>query len=258
MRCFGYERQAQETRANARNTAAAVRRRIENGGERLWRFADFGGLPFTAVAQSVVPPDPPGNDPRLGKGLYYRPRQTAFGPSRPNVAEIRTLPVRRKKAFPSASPRQSPGLHHPKRRPGSSWPPTAQAFRDASSAGMPSSIRAGRSPGGHFRDRRGPPRFPPQQGTFKRTVSRGNRRKTARPPPRARAFRVCSRSPRSEPPRVRAMLGAIGQQLGHPRERLAPLRRSLNPLSRFDFGILAALTYAKEWQAKERMVHEAL
>ena len=38
---------------------------------------------------------------RLGKGLYYRPRQTAFGPGRPNAAEIRALPVRRKKAFPS-------------------------------------------------------------------------------------------------------------------------------------------------------------
>ena len=60
----------------------------------------------------------------------------------------------------------------------------------------------------------------------------------------------------SEPPRVRAILGAIGQQLGQPVSRLASLRASLNPLSRFDFGILAALAHAREWQAKERRSHE--
>ena len=56
----------------------------------------------------------------------------------------------------------------------------------------------------------------------------------------------------SEPPRVRAMLGAIGQQLGQPRSRLSSLRKSLNPLSRFDFGRLAVVEHAREWQMKER------
>lgn len=62
----------------------------------------------------------------------------------------------------------------------------------------------------------------------------------------------------AEPPRVRAMLGAIGQQLGLPAARLAELRRSLNPLSRFEFGQLIALTHAKEWQAKEIKSRETL
>jgi hypothetical protein len=62
----------------------------------------------------------------------------------------------------------------------------------------------------------------------------------------------------SEPPRVRAMLGAIGQQLGQPERRLAVSRKSLNALSRFDFGNLAVLEYAREWQAKERKTHEAV
>ncbi len=54
----------------------------------------------------------------------------------------------------------------------------------------------------------------------------------------------------SEPPRVRAMLGAIGQELKKSAKQLAPLRQSLNPISRFDFGKLRNLRYAKEWQAK--------
>ena len=56
----------------------------------------------------------------------------------------------------------------------------------------------------------------------------------------------------SEPPRVRAMLGALGEQLGKSPKALHRLRESLNALSRFDFGRLAGLTYARNWQAKER------
>src|SRR5262249_9507576 len=56
----------------------------------------------------------------------------------------------------------------------------------------------------------------------------------------------------SEPPRVRAMLGALGERLGIPRRTLQRLRASLNPFSRFDFGSLAALPNAGGWQAKEK------
>jgi hypothetical protein len=55
----------------------------------------------------------------------------------------------------------------------------------------------------------------------------------------------------SEPPRVRAILGALSEQLRLPPARLQPLRDSLNPLSRFDFGMFATLIHARQWQAKE-------
>jgi hypothetical protein len=53
-----------------------------------------------------------------------------------------------------------------------------------------------------------------------------------------------------EPARVRAMLGAIGQQMGVSVDLLSDLRAYINPLSRFDFGRLRALKYAREWQAR--------
>ncbi len=56
----------------------------------------------------------------------------------------------------------------------------------------------------------------------------------------------------SEPPRVRAMIGAIGEQLGKNGATLRRLRKSLNPYSRFDFGLLAGLRHARNWQARER------
>ncbi len=64
------------------------------------------------------------------------------------------------------------------------------------------------------------------------------------------AFAHLARVALDEPPRVRAMLGAIGQELGMPAPLLGPLRTSLNPLSRFDFGKLRGLRFANEWQAK--------
>jgi hypothetical protein len=62
----------------------------------------------------------------------------------------------------------------------------------------------------------------------------------------------------SEPPRVRAIMGAMGEQLGKNKAALRRLRDSLNPFSRFDFGLLAGLPYARNWQAKEPRSHEAI
>jgi len=53
-----------------------------------------------------------------------------------------------------------------------------------------------------------------------------------------------------EPPRVRAILGALMAAAELPAPIWEPLRESLNPFSRFDFGIFRELPSAKEWQAK--------
>jgi hypothetical protein len=54
----------------------------------------------------------------------------------------------------------------------------------------------------------------------------------------------------TEPPRVRALLGAISEQLGKQATAIKRLRSSLNPFSRFDFGLLAGLEHARRWQAE--------
>jgi hypothetical protein len=56
----------------------------------------------------------------------------------------------------------------------------------------------------------------------------------------------------TEPPRVRALLGALGETLGASRPPLARLRASLNSLSRFDFGVFDRLPNARAWHAKGR------
>jgi len=237
----------------------AVRKRIEAGGERAWRYTDFAGLSFTAVAKVLSRLSHEGVIQRLGKGLYYRGRKTAFGPSRPNRTLLRTLPLRLKGVFPAGIAAanilgfttQNPtkvelstnGLSLPRqivgketvvhtRRP-DSWralSETDAAFLDfLRNRGSSSELSDKETVGKLLRYLR-------EDGDFKRLLKVAD----------------------SEPPRVRAMLGAIGQQLGLPEIRLAGLRKSLNPLTRFDFGKLAALTYAKAWQAKERKIHETI
>jgi hypothetical protein len=243
---------AQHQTLRTRNVARTVRSQIEAGGERVWRLTDFAELPFTAVAQALSRLARGGHLQRLGKGLYYRPRQTAFGASRPSPAAIRALPVRQKAVFPAGVAAanllgfttQNPGrielatdgLSLPRlivgkeavihtRRP-AAWRSLSKVdaalldfLRNRGSASELVPEETVRKLLGHFRE----------PGRFERLLE------------------VSS----SEPPRVRAMLGAIGQQLGQPREMLARLRTSINPLSRFDFGLLSALTHAREWQARE-------
>jgi hypothetical protein len=63
-------------------------------------------------------------------------------------------------------------------------------------------------------------------------------------------FARLARAALDEPPRVRAILGALGTEVGANPGALRRLRDSLNPLSRFEFGLFRGLTHAREWQAK--------
>jgi hypothetical protein len=243
----------------AKAVSETVLQRIEAGGERAWRFADFAGLPSTAVAQTLSRLARKGVIERLGKGLYYRARPTAFGPSRPNRSQLRALPLGRKGVFPAGIAAanllgfttQSPakvelatdGLSLPRQMVGNdaiihtrrpeSWRTLTETdgalldfLRNRGAASELSAKETMDKLLDHFRD----------AGRFHRML------------------KVAA----SEPPRVRAMLGAVGQQLGESAIRLEALRKSLNPLTRFEFGVLAALDHAKDWQAKERKSNGAL
>ena len=67
----------------------------------MWRFEDFRGLTFSAVAQALSRLTRQGAIERLSKGVYYRNRETTLGKSRPNPASIRNLALRRNTMFPS-------------------------------------------------------------------------------------------------------------------------------------------------------------
>lgn len=85
----------------SRQSTELIRRRIKAGGEHLWRLEDFRDLPFQAVAKALSRFAGEGLLERLSKGVYYRPRQAAFGKSLLNPAAIQKLASRRTPVFPS-------------------------------------------------------------------------------------------------------------------------------------------------------------
>ena len=231
---------------------AYVRQRIERGGERLWQLEDFRDLSFAAVAQALSRLKREGKIERLSKGVYYRTRDTAFGKSRPNPSTIQKLASKKKTVFPagiaaanllgfttqtgkrgeisttaSSLPRKLVGsetIVHTRR-------PQAWASLGEEDAAMLDFLRRAGSTSELSPDEtvRRALKLLSGEGRYERLL----------------------KVTETEPPRVRAMLGAIGEQLGKNEAVLQRLRDSLNPFSRFDFGLLSALRHAMKWQAKE-------
>lgn len=238
--------------SSAHRTAALIRQRIEQGGERLWRLDDFRDLSFTAAAQALSRLARQGEIERLSKGIYYRTRKTAFGKSHPNPAAIRKLATSRKSAFPSGitaashlgfttqSPRRAElattALSLPRKLVGEdalihTRRPEAWSRLSATDAAILDFLRNGGKTG---------------ELSSNETIER-MQSLLSEPGRFARLLTVAD----TEPPRVRAMLGAFGERLGRTRTETERLRQSLNPLSKFEFGIFAALPNAATWQANE-------
>lgn len=239
--------------------AATVRARIEQGGERIWRLEDFRDLPFTAVAQTLSRLTKVGVIERLSKGVYYRARETSFGKSLPNPAAIRNLAAGKATVFPSGTAAAS--------LLGFSTQVSARTELATSALSLPRKL-IGKDAVVHARRPEAWVKLTASDGALLDMLRNGCRAselteeatirrvlEILREPGRfARLLGVAS----TEPPRVRAILGALGEALGKPTASLRKLRDSLNPLSRFDFGKLATLKTARTWQAKERHKREAL
>ena len=50
-----------------------------------------------------------------------------------------------------------------------------------------------------------------------------------------------------EPPRVRALLGAMAEQIGYHGAEVGRLRQSINPLTKFRMGLSSVLPNASAW-----------
>jgi hypothetical protein len=228
----------------------SIRQRILAGGERFWNHQDLADYPSATIAKTFTQLVKEGILQRISKGHYYHPRPTRFGYSQPVRSELpyqltqtRVYPAGVNAAnllefttqnaidgtfattansLPTAWLGQRAKLLT--RRP-STWEnlsATEAALLDfLRSRGEWSDL----SPSetnlqllNHFR----------VPGRFERLVAIAH----------------------AEPPRVRAILGAIGQELKYAEDLLQQLRTGLNPYSRFEFGKLSTLWYAQEWQAK--------
>jgi Family of unknown function (DUF6088) len=235
-------------RKRTAGAAATVRTRIEKGGERYWRHTDFLDLPATAVTQALHRLERAGLVTHVRKGLYYRGRDTTFGPSIPAHSDIAARSVRA--ALQPAGLTASNALGLTTQNP-------ARPEYATTSGRIPTAIT-----GAVVHTRRPSSRagLTALEGAVLEVLRERGRTSDLSPTDTVRRLRKVlgaksmfdrvAAAAGEEPPRVRAMLGAFGQEMRANPKALARLRRSLNPLSRFDFGELRELRYAKEWQAR--------
>jgi hypothetical protein len=232
--------------------ARQVRLRIEQGGEKVWRLDDFRDQPFPAVAQALSRLFKAGIIQRLSKGVYYRPKQTIFGQSRPNHAHLRRLAQQRQGMFPAGIMAANMlGF-------------TTQAGRRGevtTSAGSLPRKLIGADMVVHTRRPAVWADLSETDAALLDFMRRGGRESELSPEETTqRLLMLLAKDDQldrllnvaaSEPPRMRALLGALAEQLKASPALTQELRHSLNPLSRFDFGLFAGLPNAKAWQAKE-------
>jgi hypothetical protein len=242
---------ARVTNERGSKTAEAVRQLVERGGERLWRLQDFQDLPAAAVAQALSRMTRAGDLRRLTRGVYYRSRQTAFGKSLPSTGALQELAATRAPIFPVGLAGASLlGF-------------TTQTPRRAEVATTANSLPKALLGDGTVVHTRRPAawsKLDREEAAFLDFLRRRGRTSELTPADTAKRsltlLAVEGRLTRlvgaadTEPPRVRAMLGAMAELIGAKAQVLDRLRRSLHPLSRFDFGMLAALSTASAWQAK--------
>ena len=228
----------------------SIRQRILAGGERFWNHQDLSDYPSATIAKTFTQLVKEGILQRISKGHYYHPRPTRFGYSQPVRSELpyqltqtRVYPAGVNAAnllgfttqnaidgtfattassLPTAWLGQRAKLYT--RRP-NTWENLSATeaalldfLRSRGEWSDLSPVETNQQLLTHFR----------VPGRFERLVAIAH----------------------AEPPRVRAMLGAIGQELKYSKDFLQQLRMDLNPYSRFEFGKLSSLWYAQEWQAK--------
>lgn len=241
------------------STAEDVRNQIENGGERIWRLDDFENMPFTAVAQTLSRLSKRGVIRRISKGLYYRPRKTPFGESKPSPSQFHSLNIQRKEVFPAGNAASN--------LLGFTTQNAAKIEVATNGLSLPRSI-VGQDTIIHTRRPESWKNLSTKDAALLDFLRQGGKTSELSPKETVKQllkhfdekhqFERLIQVAESEPPRVRAILGAIGQQIGCQKDILVTLRRSLNPLSKFNFGNLIALKYAKQWQAKDPKPHEVI
>jgi hypothetical protein len=228
-----------------------VRRKIERTGERVWCLDDFRGFPFTAVTQTLYRLARSGVIRRLSKGIYYHGRETAFGGSKPSPTALLRLASRKKPVFPS-------GLAAANLLGFTSRTPVKLEIATCATS-LPRKL-IGQDTVVHTRRPKAWAKLWRTDGAFLDFLRRGGRpsdlspgetvRLSLRLLGQGRRFERLAKVWATEPPRVRALLGALCELRQKDPETLRRMRKSLNFETQFDFGMFAGLPNAKAWHAK--------
>jgi len=236
------------------SVARTVLNRIKRGGEdRLWTYKDFADLPSLAVAAALSRLTKRGRIRRVQKGVYYVPRVTRFGTTNPDLPSVVAAVLTRRGIAWSptghaaynrlglttqVSPTTTFAVSR-KVRLAFAGPNTKLSVRPA--AAVRSASADERAVLDALRDVRWIPDTTPENVIARISdLFRSNRI----------SFERVAHFARREPPRVRAVLGAIGSSIVADRNILEELKGSLNPMTHFSLGLSDKLATAREWNIR--------
>lgn len=238
-------------RPRAESAANRIRQSIADGGERFWKSTDFPDIPPALVSKACSRLADEHVLQRVGKGIYYHPRNTVFGKSHP--ADIDILKLRLRQRITPAGLTAANWLGFSSQNP-------ARLEYATTATGINPDVFGNQRV--RIYSRRPEPwnTLPTEDAALLDFIrGRGIHSELSAEDTKKRLFtlihepgrfdRLCVVSS-AEPARVRAMLGAMGQEIGADPRLLENLRASLNPVSQFDFGAFKCLQYARGWQAK--------
>lgn len=235
-----------------RGTAAqAALRQAASSSGQLIKAGDLEGTSPAAASRALARLAKKGSLQRVAKGIYYAPRETLLGLSKPSDAAITAKALEGKSRPTGTTAANLLGLSSQV-----SARPEYVAF-----VSRPGNLASGV----RLKVRRGarPAPLVAWQGALLEVLRDGGRFVEAEPEEAiaklsgllakrgdARSLRMLAQAGLDEPPRTRALLGALLAHCGSPESLWGPLKASLNPLSRFEFGLFKALPNARAWQAK--------
>lgn len=236
------------SKVNRISSADIIRDRIMGSGDHYWTYADFTDLPPAAVSQTLSRLTRDGEIKRVRKGIYYRPKQTVIGESRPSPIILNRL-LLGDEARPTGITAANL-LGFTTQNPGR---PTYAISKSHAPTNLPGVKVTVRRPARNTD-------LDVKQGALLEFLRDRGSTSDLNPVDTVRKlvdilhdvmdFEKLADAAMMEPPRVRAMLGALGEAVGVDETILRKLRESLNPYSHFDFGKLQILPSAKEWQSK--------
>lgn len=249
------------------SAAHAIRSRVLRGGsDRLWTYADFPDVGRMALAAALSRLVKTGELTRVRRGVYYRSKATVFGPSRPDPEALVDAAFRARGEDAVASGIGAyPRLGLTTQMSGT----VTRATQRRVERNFMSNTIPGLRVHARLRPLAAQSGIRPEERTALDALRDIGRIPDADAPDVLRRLRMLLRSgglnyarlarfAAAEPPRVRALLGALGEDLrGSAHETRIPdsairgLRASLNPLTGYTIpGASSVLATARAWRVR--------